>query len=100
MDRIWITVAETGVFLWQAAKLWTDEDRASFVDYIAANPDAGDIIPDIGGLWKMRISGISPNNVLPRDVDCLEALFAYAEPRRKREGWYRVVPGSAKAIHC
>jgi hypothetical protein len=54
VDRTWITVAETGVFLRQAAKLWTDEDRAAFVDYIAANPDAGDIIPDTGGLRKIR----------------------------------------------
>ena len=54
MDRILITVAETGPFLRQAAKLWTDEDRAAFVDFIAANPDAGDVIPDTGGLRKIR----------------------------------------------
>jgi hypothetical protein len=49
-----ITVAETAPFIRQAARLWTDDDRNAFVDYIAANPDAGDIIPDTGGLRKVR----------------------------------------------
>jgi hypothetical protein len=49
-----ITVAETAPFVRQAAKLWSDEDRIAFVDFIAANPDAGDVIPDTGGLRKVR----------------------------------------------
>jgi mRNA-degrading endonuclease RelE of RelBE toxin-antitoxin system len=51
-----ITVAETPTFIKQAAKLWTDEDRDEFVDHIAADPDAGDVIPDTGGLRKIRWS--------------------------------------------
>jgi hypothetical protein len=49
-----MTVAETGPFIRQAAKLWTENDRNAFVDFIAANPDAGDLIPDTGGLRKIR----------------------------------------------
>ncbi len=49
-----MTVAETAPFIRQAAKLWTDDDRHAFVDFIAANPDAGDVIPDTGGLRKVR----------------------------------------------
>jgi hypothetical protein len=41
-----MTVAETAPFIRQAAKLWTEADRHDFVDFIAANPDAGDVIPD------------------------------------------------------
>lgn len=49
-----MTVAETGPFIRQATKLWTEDDRNAFVDFIAANPDAGDVIPDTGGLRKIR----------------------------------------------
>jgi hypothetical protein len=52
-DRM-ITVAETGVFIRQARDLWTDADREAFVDHIALNPEAGDIIPDTGGIRKIR----------------------------------------------
>jgi hypothetical protein len=55
-----MTVAETGPFIRQAAKLWTDDDRHAFVDFIAANPDAGDLIPDTGGLRKVRWAGLEP----------------------------------------
>ena len=51
-----MTVAETASFVRQAAKLWTNDDRDAFVDFIAANPDAGDLIPDTGGLRKIRWS--------------------------------------------
>ena len=50
----YITVAETPLFVRQAAKLWDDEERASFVDFIAANPEAGDLIPETGGVRKIR----------------------------------------------
>ena len=51
-----ITLAETAAFIRQSAKLWTEDDRTAFVDFIAGNPDAGDIIPDTGGLRKVRWS--------------------------------------------
>jgi RelE toxin of RelE / RelB toxin-antitoxin system len=51
-----ITVAETLPFLRQAASLWGEEDRNTFVDFIAANPEAGDVIPDTGGIRKVRWS--------------------------------------------
>ena len=33
-------------FLRQVAGLWSEEKRDAFVDCIAANPEAGDVIPD------------------------------------------------------
>lgn len=38
----------------QAADIWSDEDRSSFVDFIAANPEQGDVIPETGGIRKIR----------------------------------------------
>ena len=51
-----ITVAETLPFLRQVAGLWHEDEHRAFVDYIAANPEAGDVIPDTGGVRKVRWS--------------------------------------------
>ena len=50
------TVCETRDFAKLAAKMWTDAEREEFVDYIAANPLAGDIIEGTGGVRKVRWS--------------------------------------------
>lgn len=47
-------VAETPTFLRQAAEVWNEEERADFIDYIARNPEAGDLIPETGGVRKLR----------------------------------------------
>ncbi len=49
-----VTVAETAVFMRQAAEVWSDEERGAFVDFIARNPEAGDLIPETGGVRKVR----------------------------------------------
>lgn len=49
-----ITVAETAVFIRQAATVWAEEERSEFVDFIARNPEAGDVIPGTGGVRKIR----------------------------------------------
>lgn len=54
-DRL-LTIAETQLFIRQAADVWKDGERMAFVDFIAANPEAGDVIPDTGGLRKVRWS--------------------------------------------
>jgi hypothetical protein len=54
MIRRPIAVAETHLFGRQAAALWNDAERDAFIDYIARNPEAGDVIPDTGGVRKVR----------------------------------------------
>lgn len=49
-----ITVAETPLFLRQAEKVWDEAEHEGFVSFIAANPDAGDVIPETGGVRKVR----------------------------------------------
>ncbi len=49
-----LTVVELSTFLRAAAKVWSDDERSDFVDYVAANPEAGDLIPETGGLRKVR----------------------------------------------
>lgn len=48
------TVIETPTFQKNAAKLWVDEERVAFIDWIAANPLAGDVIPGADGAQKVR----------------------------------------------
>lgn len=48
------TVVETPTFLKSAEKLWTEQDRVEFVNWIASHPKAGDVIPESGGLRKVR----------------------------------------------
>lgn len=53
-----ITVAETPLFVRQAEKIWDDAEREGFVSFIAANPGAGDVIPETGGVrWARAGSG-------------------------------------------
>jgi hypothetical protein len=49
-----ITVAETPLFIRQAATIWDEGEREAFIGFIATHPDAGDIIPDTGGVRKVR----------------------------------------------
>ena len=49
-----ITVAETPLFVRQAETVWDDAQREAFVDFIARNPGAGDVIPGSGGVRKIR----------------------------------------------
>lgn len=51
-----LTVAETQLFIRQAADVWNDVERSAFIDFIAANPEEGDVIPDTGGIRKIRWS--------------------------------------------
>jgi len=52
--RLPITIVETPEFLSASRKLLTDEQRADLVDYLARNPEQGDLIPESGGVRKLR----------------------------------------------
>ncbi len=52
------TVIETPAFLASAKDEGLDEgDRRRIVDWIARNPDAGDLMPGTGGARKVRFAG-------------------------------------------
>lgn len=48
------TVIETPTFQKQADKLWSEAERLAFIDWIAVNPLAGDVIPGADGARKVR----------------------------------------------
>ena len=49
-----LTVIETPTFQKQVVKVWSQEERHDFINWIAANPDAGDVIPGGNGMRKVR----------------------------------------------
>jgi len=48
------TVAETPIFQRYAAEVWSEAEREQFINFIAANPEAGDLIRGSGGCRKVR----------------------------------------------
>jgi hypothetical protein len=48
------TVAETEIFQRYADEVWNEGEREQFVNWIAANPEAGAIIAGSGGCRKVR----------------------------------------------
>ena len=51
-----LTVAETPVFKRYADSVWSEEERTEFINWIAANHLAGDVIPGSHGCRKVRWS--------------------------------------------
>jgi hypothetical protein len=49
-----MTVVETERFLKDARPLLPDDERAELVAFIGANPQAGQVIPETGGVRKLR----------------------------------------------
>ena len=50
------TVIETPTFQKQSEKIWSEDERLNFIDWIACNPMAGDVIPGADGARKVRWS--------------------------------------------
>jgi hypothetical protein len=82
-------VVETPTFQKQAQKLWTESERLAFIDWIAANPLAGDVIPGADGArkvrWRRAGSGKSGGarviyfNLTEQEVVLLVAAYAKAD---------------------
>ncbi len=53
-DKILQTVVETPEYIKQASSCMDEESRQSFIDFIAQNPTAGDLIQGTGGARKIR----------------------------------------------
>ena len=51
-----LTIYETPTFVAEAARIWSEEERLAFFDWIAAEPDAGAVIKGSGGCRKVRWS--------------------------------------------
>lgn len=50
------SVAETSIFTRRADALLSQAERVELIDALASNPQAGDVIPGMGGIRKMRFA--------------------------------------------
>ncbi len=48
------TVVETSLFQKQWPVYWTEDERGEFAAYIAAEPEAGVVVKESGGIRKVR----------------------------------------------
>lgn len=48
--------SKPSTFRKQAEAIWSEDERLAFIDWIAANPDAGEVIPEADGARKTRWS--------------------------------------------
>ena len=52
-----LTIIESPLFGKHWPDYWSEDERGEFVTYLAANPEAGDVIPGSGGCRKIRWAG-------------------------------------------
>ena len=76
---------ETPAFERERQTLWTDEEFQAFQNFLMRNPEAGDVVPDTGGLRKVRFTQSS------RGKGKREArgLFTFGNNRDINSGWFR-----------
>ena len=51
-----LTIVETPTFQRMWIDYWTEDERGEFASYLAHTPDAGDVVPNSGGVRKVRWS--------------------------------------------
>ncbi|MDH4393523.1 MAG: type II toxin-antitoxin system RelE/ParE family toxin [Aquabacterium sp.] len=49
-----LTVVETPLFQKQWPAYWTEEELGEFASFLSSNPESGDVVPDSGGVRKVR----------------------------------------------
>lgn len=54
MSSIPVTVVEMPGFLKKAERYFTEAERAELIFHLASNPEAGDVMPETGGVRKVR----------------------------------------------
>ena len=53
---MYLTVVQTEIFQRHAAGIWKPDELDAFIGWIALHPQEGDVIPESGGLRKVRWS--------------------------------------------
>jgi mRNA-degrading endonuclease RelE of RelBE toxin-antitoxin system len=85
-----MTVVETPFFLRKVANLLNEEERSELVVFLGMNPEAGDLVPETGGVRKVRWAaqgkgkrgGVRVIYYFHRETFPLFLLTVYAKNRR------------------
>lgn len=102
------SVAELPTFTKQAENLLTDEQKASVIDFLARNPEAGDVIQGTGGVRKVRIAlpgrgksgGARVIYYFHSDQIPLYALLVYAKNEKESltDGEKKIIKGLVRQL--
>jgi mRNA-degrading endonuclease RelE of RelBE toxin-antitoxin system len=84
-----LTVVETPLFQTQWPLYWSEEERGEFAAYIAEYPDVGAVVPQSGGIRKVRwrragsgkSGGVRVVYFTRRDEDEVVLLTLYAKAK-------------------
>lgn len=59
MKTVPMTVVETPFFLKKAASLLKHDEHEDLITFVGLSPEAGDVVPETGGVRKLRWAGRS-----------------------------------------
>jgi hypothetical protein len=85
-----ITIIETSAFTRRVEKLLSTDEREALIDYLAANPEAGDLMENLGGIRKVRFAakgkgksgGVRVIYFFQTEATPLYALMIYAKTEK------------------
>ncbi len=81
MATVRMTVVETPTFIREASAVLDEVERAQLISFVAANPEAGDLMPGTGGCRKLRWRAAGRGK---RGEILLPRLVAGYQPRMSR----------------
>lgn len=82
------TIIELPEFQAEAAKIWSEDERMEFISFIAANPEAGDVIPGararkvrwgVQGRGKRGGARVIYYNVTAKEIVLLVTVYTKAK---------------------
>lgn len=66
MEGAPVCVVETSEFLVKTRRIMDEEERAEMINFLAFNPNAGDLVPGTGGARKLRLGCRAEANAATR----------------------------------
>lgn len=100
------TIVETDEFKRQVAAIWQEQERLDFFAYLSENPLSGDVIPNGGGLRKIRaqIQGKGKQggarviyyNMLDNGLILVLAIYTKAEKENLTQNELKQLKGQKK----
>jgi hypothetical protein len=95
MREPYVTVVESTAFARQASAIWSEAEYETFVTFIAANPEAGEFVPETGGVRKVRWRrpGSRKRGRNARDLLLYHAGMAALPPESLREEYAKRLVG-------
>jgi len=77
------TIVETLLFQKQWPLYWSEDERGEFAAHIATFPDAGDVVPESGGIRKVRWRRAGTGKLVPASLGVFVSFTLRVQPRKR-----------------